>query len=61
MTTKDEPSMGQWARDIADTYSTLAAAETWPQRRSALATEAAKYYGIAARMDRIPRHEKGTS
>ncbi len=46
-------SMGQWARDIADTYRQMAATEKWDQRRSALETEAQKYENIAKRMDQI--------
>lgn len=53
---KDAPSMGQWARDVADTYREQAAAEgIWEPRRVALTAEAAKYDGIADRMNRIPR------
>ena len=48
-----QPSGGQWARDIADTYRRIAEGETWEPRRVANEAAAREYDAIADRMDRI--------
>ena len=62
--TVEDGREAHWFRDMGDRYAAIAVAATNSLAKSANSAEAAKYYGIAARLERgpypaVPRHPAG--